>query len=203
MCPKDHCLASWGLLSDDKQWSKVTDFCYSILTQIMEWILFSCSSLNTAFYVKTRILRIGCVAWQNKSQTREICQIYIPGEGSSRKTWLEHLLKCQMQNNSCNWQQPFLNESVEGRRMTVEIISWSISTKVWYQAKIKLMSPGSAVRHPSVVRHITDWATRPSTSYMGKGERKDFLSQGPYPVCKYKFVVTKMPIQQTWNKTMS
>ena len=32
---------------------------------------------------------------------------------------------------SCNWQQPFLNESAEGRRMTVEIISWSISTKVW------------------------------------------------------------------------
>ena len=32
---------------------------------------------------------------------------------------------------ACYWQQPFMNDSAEGRRMTVEIISWSISTKVW------------------------------------------------------------------------
>ena len=30
---------------------------------------------------------------------------------------------------ACNWQQPFLDESAEGRRMTVEIISWSVSAK--------------------------------------------------------------------------
>ena len=44
--------------------------------------------------------------------------------------------------------------------MTVEIISWSISTKVWYRAGIELATPGSAVRHASVARHVTDCATR-------------------------------------------
>ena len=45
--------------------------------------------------------------------------------------------------------------------MTVEIISWSISTKVWYRAGTELATPGSAVRHASVARHVTDCATRP------------------------------------------
>ena len=39
---------------------------------------------------------------------------------------------------ACNWQQPFMNDSAEGRRMTVEIILWSISTKVWDRAGIEL-----------------------------------------------------------------
>ena len=62
---------------------------------------------------------------------------------------------------ACKWQQPFLNESAEGRRMTVEIISWSISTKVWDWAGIKLATPGFAVRRASVVRHVTDCAMQP------------------------------------------
>ena len=62
---------------------------------------------------------------------------------------------------ACNWQQPFLNESAEGRRMTVEIISWSISTKVWDRTVIELVTPGSAVRHASVARHVTDCTTWP------------------------------------------
>ena len=45
--------------------------------------------------------------------------------------------------------------------MTVEIISLSISTKVWDRAGIELATPGSAVRHASVARHVTDCATRP------------------------------------------
>ena len=45
--------------------------------------------------------------------------------------------------------------------MTVEIISWSISTKVWYRTGIELATPGSAVRHESVARHVTNCATRP------------------------------------------
>ena len=69
----------------------------------------------------------------------------------------------------CNWQQPFLNKSAEGRRMTVEIISWSISTKVWYRARIELATPGSAVRHASVARHVTDAATRPGTRIFSFG----------------------------------
>ena len=44
--------------------------------------------------------------------------------------------------------------------MTIEIISRSISTKVWYRAGIELASPGSAVRHASVARQVTDCATR-------------------------------------------
>ena len=39
--------------------------------------------------------------------------------------------------------------------MTVEIISWSISTKVWEQVEIEIATPGSAVRHTSVARHVT------------------------------------------------
>ena len=62
---------------------------------------------------------------------------------------------------ACNWQQPFLNESAEGRRMTIEIISRPISMKVWDWARIELATPGSAVRLASVARHITDCAMRP------------------------------------------
>ena len=45
--------------------------------------------------------------------------------------------------------------------MTIEIISWSISRKVWDRAWIKLATPGSAVRLTSVARHVTDCAMRP------------------------------------------
>ena len=38
--------------------------------------------------------------------------------------------------------------------MTIEIISWSIATKVWDRARMKFMTPGSAVRHASVDRHV-------------------------------------------------
>ena len=58
-------------------------------------------------------------------------------------------------------KQPFLNESAEGRRMTVEIISRPIPRKVWDLAGIELATPGSAVRRASVVRHVTDCTTRP------------------------------------------
>ena len=41
----------------------------------------------------------------------------------------------------CTRQQPFKNESAEGRRMLVEMISRSISKKVWDQAVILLATP--------------------------------------------------------------
>ena len=53
--------------------------------------------------------------------------------------------------------------------MTVEIISQSISTKVWDRAGIELATPGSAVRHTSVARHITDCDMWPSTLKFGSG----------------------------------
>ena len=66
---------------------------------------------------------------------------------------------------ACNWQKPFMNDSAEGRRMTVEIISWSISTKVWDRAGIELATPGSAVSFASVTRHVTGCATRPGRTW--------------------------------------
>ena len=53
-----------------------------------------------------------------------------------------------------------MNDSADGRRMSVEIISRSISTKVWDRAGIELATPGSAVSLASVARHVTNWATR-------------------------------------------
>ena len=76
---------------------------------------------------------------------------------------------------ACNWQQPFLNKSAEGRRMTVEIISWSISTKVWYRAGIELATPGSAVRHASEARHVTDCATRPGKTVRWRCTYKKYI----------------------------
>ena len=70
----------------------------------------------------------------------------------------KQLTRIRAHTFACNWQQPFLHDSAEGRRMTVEIISWSISTKVWDRVGIKLATPGSAVRLTSVARHITDCA---------------------------------------------
>ena len=64
-----------------------------------------------------------------------------------------------------NWQQPFLNESVERRRMTIEIISWPSSKKVWDWAGIELSTPWSAVRCASVVRHISNCATWPGVKH--------------------------------------
>ena len=58
--------------------------------------------------------------------------------------------------------------------MTVEIISLSISTKVWDRAGIKPAIPGSAVRLASVARHVTDCAMRPGLTIIG--------SEDPVPV---------------------
>ena len=74
---------------------------------------------------------------------------------------------------ACNWLQPFLNDSAEGRRMIIEIISWSISTKVWDREGFELSTPWSAVRLASVARHVTDCATRPGKELEWQG-RKHF-----------------------------
>ena len=46
--------------------------------------------------------------------------------------------------------------------MTIEIISSSISTKVWVRAGIKLATPESAARLASVARHVNYGAMWPS-----------------------------------------
>ena len=45
--------------------------------------------------------------------------------------------------------------------MAVEIISWSISRKVWGRAGIKLATHGSAVRHVPAVRHVSNCTSGP------------------------------------------
>ena len=66
-------------------------------------------------------------------------------------------------------------------RMTLEIISWSISTKVWDRAGIKLAAPVSAVRLESVARHIINCTTRP-------GKRSNQI-----------WIITELEIRM-WNK---
>ena len=74
------------------------------------------------------------------------------------QAWLSGIQVFCAHTFSCNWQQPFLNASAKGNRMTVEIISWSISTKVWDRARIKLATPRYTVTHATVARHVTDCA---------------------------------------------
>ena len=50
--------------------------------------------------------------------------------------------------------------------MTVEIISQSISIKVCDRAAIKLGTPGSAVRHASIARHVTDCLRSPEGRFV-------------------------------------
>ena len=47
---------------------------------------------------------------------------------------------------------------MEGRGMTLKIISQSISMKVWDRAWIEFATPGSTVRLAYVARHVTNWA---------------------------------------------
>ena len=82
------------------------------------------------------------------------------------QAWTSSYPELRSHTFSCNWQQPFLNDSGEGRRMTVETISWSISTKVWDRAGIELATPGSAVRLASVARHVTDCAMWPGHQWL-------------------------------------
>ena len=74
--------------------------------------------------------------------------------------YFEHILSL-VTDNDPSW----MFHSAEGRRMTVEIISWSISTKVWDRSGIELRTPRFAVRHTSVARHVTDCPTRPGVSF--------------------------------------
>ena len=47
----------------------------------INFINFTCQITKTRINLITRIPRIGYVAMPNNSQTRQICQIYIPGQG--------------------------------------------------------------------------------------------------------------------------
>ena len=123
-----------------------------------ECLVWSCPSSTDGWLV------VGFVALRPKSTAMVIAgrsvhlTTLFPGQA-----WTSGLPVIRAHTFACNWQQPFLNESAEGGRMTVEIISWSIATKVWDRTGIELATPGSAVRHASVARHVTVCATRPGT----------------------------------------
>ena len=73
------------------------------------------------------------------------CDAQLPNHTFSWASLNKQLTSTSCTHFGLNWQQPFLNDSAEGRRMTVEIISWSISTKVWDRTGIKLATTGSVV----------------------------------------------------------
>ena len=59
--------------------------------------------------------------------------------------------------------------------MTLEITSWSISTKVWGRAGIQLATPGYAVRQASLARHVADCATWPGEGLLKENYKSTFL----------------------------
>ena len=82
--------------------------------------------------------------------------------------------------------------------MTVEIISWSISTKVWDKAGIKLRTPWAAVRQASVARHLSDCAMPPGKWSQGRGQFEaqglywQDLCRGPLDIAIYMYQIYKM-----------
>ena len=87
--------------------------------------------------------------------------------------------------------------------MTVEIISWSISTKVWNRTGIELATPGSTVRHASVARHDTDCATRPGICFGSSIE--PFHWDGSFEYPQHMFWLRNMKISfplHTLNKSL-
>ena len=65
--------------------------------------------------------------------------------------------------------------------MIIEIISRSISTKVWDWARIKLATPGSAVRLASAAGQVTDCATWPGKKILCTGNTlNDFFLINTY-----------------------
>ena len=88
-------------------------------------------------------------------------------------------LNKRLTSNSCTYIRLLLTTTLlewisRRRRMTVEIISWSISTKVWDRTGIELETPESAVRHASVARHVTNCATRPGFRQYIEKERASY-----------------------------
>ena len=86
--------------------------------------------LNIFGFLKWRFFFVCFVALRPKSTAmvmagRSVHTLF-PGQA-----WTSSKPELRAHTFACNWQQPFLNDSAEGRRMTVEIISWSISMKVW------------------------------------------------------------------------
>ena len=75
--------------------------------------------------------------------------------------------------------------------MTVEIISWSISTKVWDRAEIELATPGS------VARHVTDCPTRSGNASIDRASRhKAFSSRFKHWKCRLNHKIGQHLVRQ-------
>ena len=59
--PEDHQFASRGLPSDDKRWSRETDFSFPHLTRIMDY--FPYSPLNTSFILENNLKKTSRKSW--------------------------------------------------------------------------------------------------------------------------------------------
>ena len=101
----------------------------------------------------------------------------------------------------CSCQQPFMNESAEGWRMTVEIRLWSISTKVWDRAGVELATPWSAVRHASVARLVTDWATWPSWCKIMSPRLVEEKIYAFFEIPKFRYNETSLECNAGWTYT--
>ena len=99
---------------------------FSLISHIWELVLFVCfvalSPKSTAMVMVGRSVHLTTL---------------FPGQA-----WTSSLPVLREHTFACNWQQPILNDSAVGRITAVEIILWSISTKVWNRTG----TPRSAVR---------------------------------------------------------
>ena len=82
--------------------------------------------------------------------------------------------------------------------MTIEIISWSISTKVWDRAVIELATPESAVRLASAARHVSDCTTWPCF-YMHRRTTKRLLDSCDFCHVLINFANSLDPDQDRQN----
>ena len=76
--------------------------------------------------------------------------------------------------------------------MAAEIISWPISTKLWDWARIKLATPGSAVRH------VTDCATRPSSIRVNLNSRTRLIQEALFVLILYIPAVNDFSVMSGW-----
>ena len=80
---------------------------------------------------------------------------------SSDHTFFLGILTKPLTSSSCTYFRWTLLELAEWRIMAIEIIPWSISTKVWDRAGIELTTPGSAdrqgLRYAARYMSVTLW----------------------------------------------
>ena len=128
------------------------------------WI--QCTQESTCMYIVSKKVSFLVWFWFFTSQSTTLAMLGWSVHLTTLFSWAS--LTNQLTSTSCTYFHLQLTttllESVDGRRMTVEIISWSFSSKVWDWAGIKLVTPGSSARHISAAWHVSNCAMRPRVS---------------------------------------